>query len=186
MRAQASIALAVSTSQTASWKLAATSASGTSSPSRCRVSTQRATAVFSPENEKSKRCLSWSFRAVSPRGNATYAGSPVAALSMSGPPGYGRPSTRATLSYASPAASSMVEPSSAMCRDVVHLQQRGVTAGHQQRDAGRRQRAVVEQVHRDVTDQVVHPVERLVQRVRPAPSRTPGRPPVRPSGPGRR
>ncbi len=47
---QASTALAVRTSQTASWKDAATSFTGTSSPSRWRVSTQRDTAVFSPEN----------------------------------------------------------------------------------------------------------------------------------------
>ena len=50
---QASTALRVSTSTTASWNAAATSATGTGSPSRCRASTQRATAVFSPENEKS-------------------------------------------------------------------------------------------------------------------------------------
>ena len=50
---QASTALRVSTSTTASWKAAATSATGTGSPSRSRVSTQRATAVFRPENEKS-------------------------------------------------------------------------------------------------------------------------------------
>src|SRR5688572_28002183 len=41
---QASIALAVSTSQTASWKEAETSATGTGTPSRSRASTQRATA----------------------------------------------------------------------------------------------------------------------------------------------
>ena len=66
----ASTALRVSTSQTASWKDAATSATGTGSPERSRASTQRATAVFSPENEKSKRCRSRSRREVSPRGKA--------------------------------------------------------------------------------------------------------------------
>ena len=71
---QASIALAVSTSQTASWKLAATSSTGTGSPARSRASTQRATAVFSPENEKSNRCAARSFGAVRPRGNAIAAG----------------------------------------------------------------------------------------------------------------
>ena len=50
---QARTALAVSTSATASWNDAATSATGTGSPARSRASTQRATAVFSPENEKS-------------------------------------------------------------------------------------------------------------------------------------
>ena len=66
----ASIALRVSTSQTASWKLAATSPTGTGSPARSRASTQRATAVLSPENEKSKRCRSRSRREVSPRGKS--------------------------------------------------------------------------------------------------------------------
>jgi hypothetical protein len=69
--AQASMAFALSTSQTASWKLAATSASGMSNPSRWRASTQRATAVFNPENEKSNRWRSRSLRAVSPRGKRT-------------------------------------------------------------------------------------------------------------------
>src|SRR5258708_22808725 len=50
----ASTALRVSTSATASWNDAATSATGTASPAASRPSTQRATAVFSPENEKSK------------------------------------------------------------------------------------------------------------------------------------
>ena len=59
---QASTALRVSTSTTASWKLAATSATGTGSPDRSRASTQRATAVFRPENEKSNRCRSRSLR----------------------------------------------------------------------------------------------------------------------------
>ncbi len=50
---QARTALRVSTSVTASWNEAATSATGTSSPAFRRASTQRATAVFRPENEKS-------------------------------------------------------------------------------------------------------------------------------------
>src|SRR5690606_33638977 len=84
---QAATALAVSTSATASWKLAATSATGTGSPDRCRASTHRATAVFNPEKEKSYRCLARSFGAVSPRGNAIAAGSPAwAARSIGGPP----------------------------------------------------------------------------------------------------
>ena len=49
----ASTALRVSTSQTASWKEAATSATGTGSPESSRACTHRATAVFSPEKEKS-------------------------------------------------------------------------------------------------------------------------------------
>ena len=58
----ASSALRVRTSQTASWKDAATSATAIGSPARCCASTQRATAVLSPENEKSKRCRSRSLR----------------------------------------------------------------------------------------------------------------------------
>ncbi len=46
-------AFIVSTSATDSWKPAATSATGTSSPARCFASTNRATAVLRPENEKS-------------------------------------------------------------------------------------------------------------------------------------
>ena len=52
-------------------RLAATSATGTGSPERSRASTQRATAVLSPENEKSNRCRSRSLRDVSPRGKST-------------------------------------------------------------------------------------------------------------------
>src|SRR5216684_3568216 len=97
---QACTALRVSTSATASWKDAATSATGTLTPAARRSSTQRATAVFSPENEKSKV---WSRYLA--RGKAIAAGSPPrASLSIGGPPGNGSPSTRATLSYASPAA----------------------------------------------------------------------------------
>ena len=46
-------AFRVRTSTTASWNDAATSATGTGSPARSAASTQRATAVFRPENEKS-------------------------------------------------------------------------------------------------------------------------------------
>src|SRR4029077_10228576 len=49
----AATAFLVSTSATASWKDAATSATDTGSPAASRASTQRATAVLSPENEKS-------------------------------------------------------------------------------------------------------------------------------------
>ncbi len=83
-----SMALAVSTSATASWNEAATSASANGRPARRSVSTQRETAVFSPEKEKSKRCCSRSWRAVRPRGNRIAFGSPSAASrSMTGPPG---------------------------------------------------------------------------------------------------
>src|SRR5579875_1316272 len=104
---QAATALRVSTSTTASWNEAATSATGTASPASRRASTQRATAVFRPANEKSS-VPSWYLA----RGNLIASGSPeAAALSIGGPPGNGMPSTLATLSYASPAASSIVAPS---------------------------------------------------------------------------
>ena len=87
-------ALRVSTSATASCKEAATSVTGTGSPAASRASTQRATAVFRPAKEKSS-VPSWYL----PRGKAIAAASPSrAAWSMGGPPGNGRPSTRATLS----------------------------------------------------------------------------------------
>src|SRR5215472_12838728 len=104
---QAPTALRVSTSATASWNDAATSATGTGIPASLRASTQRATAVFRPAKEKSS-VPSWYLA----RGNLIAPGSPDAASrSIGGPPGNGRPSTRATLSYASPAASSIVAPS---------------------------------------------------------------------------
>ena len=141
----ASSALRISTSQTASWKLAATSATSTGAPSRCWVSTQRATAVLSPENEKSKRCRSRSRRLVSPRGKSIVTWPSRAARSMCGPPGNGSPSSRATLSNASPAASSMVgaERRRRPRGDVLDPQQAGVAAADQHRQArlGQRRRA---------------------------------------------
>ena len=83
---------------------------------------------------------------------------------MCGPPGNGSPSTRATLSNASPAASSMVEPSE---RDVVghvgHEQQRGVAAGDEHRQRRLGQRAVLDDVDGDVRGEVVDAVERLAE-----------------------
>ena len=75
---QASTALRVSTSATASWNEAATSATGTGWPSASRASTHRATAVFRPENEKSDEPSRYL-----PRGNVMAWPSPsTAALSM--------------------------------------------------------------------------------------------------------
>jgi len=91
---QAVTAFLVSTSATASWKDAATSATGTGSPASVRASTQRATAVLRPANEKSS-VPSCNLA----RGNLMASGAPsLAALSIGGPPGNGSPSTRATLS----------------------------------------------------------------------------------------
>ena len=91
----------------------------------------------------------------------------VAARSMCGPPGNGNPSTLATLSKASPAASSMVEPSGTTSV---------ATSGTSSSDecppdtssamAGRGQRAVLELVDGHVRGQVVDAVERLAGRER--------------------
>ena len=50
--------------------------------------------------------------------------------------------------------------------DVVDAQQRAVATGDEQRDRRARQRSVVEHVDGHVADEVVHPVQRLVQRDR--------------------
>ena len=100
----AAAVFAASTSTTASWKRAAVA--GTSnSPARVRCST----AVFSPLNEKS-----WLPRSQA-RGNGSVAANTSgsasrATRSITGPPGNGSPSSRPTLSNASPAASSRVCP----------------------------------------------------------------------------
>src|SRR5207249_3360266 len=100
--------LATRVSRIAAWNEEATSAvhrrSYGGSP---RASTASATAVLSPENEKSK------LGSVSiGRGNEYAVGFPSRAMdSIAGPPGKGRPSRLATLSNASPAASSRVLPS---------------------------------------------------------------------------
>ena len=135
---------------------------------RSRASTHRATAVLSPENEKSKRCRSRSRRDVRPRGKSIVTDDPDrASRSMCGPPGNGRPSSRATLSNASPAASSIVAPErhDAVVRagHVADPQQRRVPAADQQRDARLGQRAVLELVDGDVRGEVVHAVERLAE-----------------------
>ncbi len=151
-------AFAVSTSTTASWKDAATSATGTGVPARCSASTCRATAVFSPEKEKSNAA---SRGPVRPRGNATarrvaVAGHPV--------------DVRAARERQPEQPGHLVERLAGGVVDggaergdragqVGHVEQAGVAAGHQQGQA-RRQRAVLQGVHRDVRGQVVHPVQR--------------------------
>ena len=129
------------------------------------ASTQRATAVLSPENEKSNRCRSRSRPVVRPRGKSMATRSPSrAARSTCGPPGNGRPSTRATLSNASPAASSIVAPSGrTSCGHVGHEQQRGVAAGDEQRQRRLGQRAVLDDVDGDVGGEVVDAVQRLAE-----------------------
>ena len=83
---------------------------------------------------------------------------------MCGPPGNGSPSSRATLSNASPAASSMVAPSGVDAGgDVLDPQQAGVAAADQHRQARLGQRAVLELVDGDVGGEVVDAVDRLAE-----------------------
>src|SRR5207248_128270 len=96
--------LVTSTSSTASWNARARWGRSRSRSSLER--TARNTAVLRPENENSKPSSRIG------RGNVKRVGSPWAASrSIAGPPGYPRPRSVATLSNASPAASSRVAPS---------------------------------------------------------------------------
>ena len=104
-------------------------------------------------------------REVSPRGKSTYTLSPSRATrSMCGPPGNGSPSSRATLSNASPAASSIVAPiGSTPGGHVLDPEQAGVAAADQHRQARLGQRPVLELVDRDVRGEVVDAVDRLAE-----------------------
>ena len=115
-RAAANV-FSTSASTTARWKLAQRSASSWSPgdhPSPC-ARTCRSTAVFSPLKLKS-HCpfFRGSLRSgcvIRATGKRRARSLPVLARrSITGPPGYPRPSSFATLSYASPAASSRVRP----------------------------------------------------------------------------
>ena len=103
----AAIVLSTSTSTTASWNEAARSGSDGSLPASRSALTWRTTAVFRPDSEKSYP------RSVAARGKRMASGSPSrASRSSTGPPGNPNPMNRATLSKASPAASSRVCPRS--------------------------------------------------------------------------
>ena len=98
-----------STSATARWKAAQMSARSARRRPPCAAtaaSRARSTAVFRPEKLMSKPG-----RSSNGRGSGTREGSPDAAsTSTAGPPGWPRPRIFATLSNASPGASSMVPP----------------------------------------------------------------------------
>ena len=90
---------------TVAWNDAAMSATSRSASGWCRL-TYSDTAVFSPLNEKSG---AWSV--ICATGNGIALGAPARAVfSIKGPPGKPRPRSLATLSKASPAASSRVWP----------------------------------------------------------------------------
>ena len=164
--AAASTALRVSTSQTASWNDAATSATGTGSPEASRASTQRATAVFRPENEKSKRCRSRSRREVSPRGKSI-----ALTTGRTRPSGRCRDRRGTAARAAGPPCRTPPPPrrrwSPRAARpptgDVADLEQRRVPAGDQQGQARLGQRTVLELVDGHVGGEVVDAVQRLVQ-----------------------
>ena len=155
-------AFAVSTSTTASWKLAATSATGTGVPARSSASTCRATAVLRPEKEKSNGA---SRGPVSPRGNATAGRVAVAGDAVD---------VRAARERQPEQPRDLVERLARRvvdrgaerrdrARDVRHVEQAGVPAGDEQREAGR-ERAVLQGVDGDVRREVVDAVERHVPR----------------------
>ena len=161
----ASSALRTSTSHTASWNDAATSATGTGSPERSRASTQRATAVLRPENEKSKRCRSRSRREVSPRGKSMATLLPDARLAVD---------VRATGERQPEQPGHLVERLPRRVVDgraqrrhagghVLDPQQAGVAAADQHRQHRLRQRTVLELVDGDVRGEVVDAVERLAE-----------------------
>ena len=169
--AAASRALRTSTSHTASWKLAATSATGTGSPLRSRASTQRATAVLSPEKEKSKRCRSRSRRAGQPAGEVdgdagARAGGRGRCAARRGRAGRaaGRPCRRPRRPRRRWSRRAGRAP--VVTGDVADPQQAGVPAADQHRDARLGQRAVLELVDGDVGGEVVDAVERLAEAQR--------------------
>ena len=157
---------------------AATSATGTGSPVRSRASTQRATAVLSPENEKSKRCRSRSRRTGQAArevdvDTVAVAGGPVdvgaARERQAEQPGH--LVERLTRRVVDRRAERVD-----VAGDVGDAQQAGVATAHQQRQARLGQRAVLELVDGDVGGQVVDAVQRLARDRARAPS-----PPRRPT-----
>jgi hypothetical protein len=108
LRSSARIAFAHSTSTTACSNSAAMSAfaRASSAPPASRLRTIVSTAVLSPE-----KLIMRSPESIIGRGSDTAPARPdSASLASAGPPGYGRPSSVAVLSNASPAASSSVSP----------------------------------------------------------------------------
>ena len=159
--------MAVSTSATASANEAATSGSGISSPASCRASTQRATAVLSPENEKSAACAAWSLAAVSPRGKRIAVGVALAREPVDvRAAGVGQAEQPADLVERLPRR--VVERRAELgdVHGVVDEQQRRVAAGDDERHDALRERAVDQLVDDRVPDHVVDAVQRLVERER--------------------
>ncbi len=104
-------------------------------------------------------------------GNSNAAGSPSRARrSSAAPPGYPRPSSRAPLSNASPAASSSVWPSTSQPRPVVHdPRQQRVAAARDQGEERRLERIGLEQACRDVAVEMVDGRERQLAPPPPEP-----------------
>ncbi len=139
---------------------------GIASPRSRYPATSRRTAVLSPEKLKS---YGPSVRA---RGNRVAGRAPSAAAEIAGPPGYGRPSSRPTLSNASPAASSTVWPSRRVAAVIVHEDQLRVAAADHQAEeregrlGGQRlaRPGIGQPVGVDVALDVVHADQRQVVR----------------------
>ena len=179
-------ALAVSTSATASWNDAATSADrhrlagplAGLDPARDRGLQPR-------ERERERRIV----RAGHPARERDRAGSTLAGQPVDRRPARERqPEQPGHLveRLAGRVVDGRAELDHLLAADLGHEQHRRVPARHQQRDARLVQRAVLEQVDSHVRAEVVHPVQRLV----PARARTPWRPRPRPAarrpGPDRR
>ena len=156
---QACTALRVSTSATASWKDAATSGAWTGSPAA--VFAHRATAVFDPGEREVERAIVILAAGKADRDRIALTGRLVDQQAA----GEASSSTRATLSYASPAASSMVAPSGmTSCATSGTSSSEELPPETSRAAAGRGQRAVLQLVDGDVGGQVVDPIQRLAQR----------------------
>ena len=79
-----------------------------------------------------------------------------AALSTFGPPGYPSPTARATLSKASPAASSIVRPMISNFAVILYDHKVGMSAGHDLADKRRLQIRVLDKVRGNMSLDVMH------------------------------
>ena len=120
------------------------------------------------------------------RGKSKRAARPCSAsFASSGPPGYGRPNNLADLSKASPAASSRVSPSICVTPRRRHVDQHGVSAGHQQREVREWRRVRLPAAARAGALRGDEPPRPARARRRPANGRAPHPSTARRSGPGR-
>ena len=135
----AAIVFVTCTSTIASWKLAARSG-------RIDVAAGRALRLHVAEHRRlqpAHREVEVAGVAPSSAGTGSRRGSPSRAIASSaGPPGNPSPISRATLSNASPAASSSVWPEDLVAEQLGHVHEHRVAAAHDERDVRRLGRAV--------------------------------------------